>query len=172
MLIAGVAQHRVDDISKEFTGDGWKSPPQELVDAILSYLLDDVETLKACSHTSACLAQRSATPLGFPLYFCRTGLERLVDAERWDLLRYIQHLTLEVGLGTLSSKAVQEYLPHFRSFTNLHTLTLDTFHPTPFLPLSVNVLAQKPCDTSTYGRFIARISYSCTSYPSFLCWKT
>ena len=154
MLIAGVTQYQVDDISKEFTGDGWKSLPQELMDAILNYLLDDVEALKACSLT--CKRLFSATqplvhwrtrlvsrldersypiPTGFLLSFCRTGFERLVDAERWDLLRYIRHLTLEVELGTFSSWHAQEYLPHFRSITNLHTLTLDTFDPEFFLPV-------------------------------------
>jgi len=31
-------QHRVDDISKQFTGAGWKNLPQEIVDEIVDYL--------------------------------------------------------------------------------------------------------------------------------------
>ena len=39
-------QRGVDDLSKRFTGVGWKGLPQELVDEILSYLLDDLGALK------------------------------------------------------------------------------------------------------------------------------
>ena len=46
---------RVDDISKQYTGAGWKNLPQELVDEILDYLLDDLKALKACSLTCKCL---------------------------------------------------------------------------------------------------------------------
>ena len=67
-------RERVGDISKQFTGAGWKHLPQELVDEILGYLLDDLDAFKACSlickllfgatrpliHERVCLASRPA----------------------------------------------------------------------------------------------------------------
>ena len=53
--IQGDIRHRVDDISNQFPAAGWKHLPQELVDEILSYLLDDPGALKACSLTRKCL---------------------------------------------------------------------------------------------------------------------
>jgi len=48
-------QRRVDDVSKQFAGTRWKGLPQELVDEILGYLLDDLDTLTACSLMCGCL---------------------------------------------------------------------------------------------------------------------
>ena len=50
-LMPGGKQRRVDDISKQFTGAGWKHLLLELVDEILGYLLDDLDALRACSLT-------------------------------------------------------------------------------------------------------------------------
>jgi len=49
-LIPFDIQHRVDDICKQFTGAGWKNLPQEIVDEIFSYLLDNLAALEASSQ--------------------------------------------------------------------------------------------------------------------------
>ena len=138
---------RVDDISKQFTGAGWKNLPQELVDEILDYLLDDLDALKACSLT--CKRLFGATrPLVHRRFVCSSSkLEghkpigrlrrdsgafgRLIDADRSGILRYTQHLTIKAEDGTLN---LWEYLPHLRSIAKLHTLTLSDFHHHIFDP--------------------------------------
>ena len=152
-------QRRVDDISKRFTGAGWKNLPQELVDEILSYLLGDPEALGAFSQTCkhlfcttrpliherlVCLDSRPAfhKPKG-PLFNRRKrhpgAFGRLVDADRLGVLPYTRHLTLGLEQGLYYPRFnpgdVKEYLPHLRSITELRTLTLDAFHLHPFVPV-------------------------------------
>lgn len=150
-------QHRVDDISKQFTGAGWKNLPQELIDEILGYLLDDLGALKACSLTCRHLfgATRPLIHRRFRLvlkpdwaiHSKRKGLlfsrlwrrskvpERSVDVERLGLLRYALHLTLMMKDRAFDPADMQECLPHPRPITKLHTLTLDTFHAYLFVPV-------------------------------------
>ena len=153
----GGIQRRIDGISKQFTGAGWKNLPQELVDEILSYLFDDLNDLKACSltckhlfgatrpliHQRLCLASRpDLTTHSKPkrsLFSRRESapkaFERLIDADRSGLLRYTRHLTFKIGGGSLSPRTIQEYLPHLRSITKLHGLTLIAFDVHPFIPV-------------------------------------
>ena len=153
----GDIQRRIDDISKHFTGDGWKNLPQELVDEILGHLTDDLDDLKACSlackhlfgatrpliHRRLCLVSRP-DPTTYPkpkrsLFNRRESaskaFERLVDADRSGLLRYTRHLTFKIGGGSLNPKTMQEYLPHLQSITKLHGLTLIAFDVHPFIPV-------------------------------------
>ena len=154
-LITGDVQRRVDDISKRFTGAGWKGLPQELVDEILGYLLDDSDALEACSLTCKHLfgATRPLIHQRLRLVprWYRTGLEPkrslfsrrkrgpeafepLIDPGRLTLVRFTRYLTLEIERGSLSPREIQEYLPHLRSITRLRTLTLNSFHGTLFIP--------------------------------------
>ena len=72
--------------------------------------------------------------------FSRSGrdpgaYERLVDADRLDLLRYARHLTVKAEDGSLNPKNMQKYLPYLRSIPKLRTLTLGTFHLHPHIPV-------------------------------------
>ena len=153
----GDIRERIDGISKRFTGAGWKSLPQELVDEILGYLLDDLNALKACSltckrlfgttrstiHRRVCLTSRETCmerpkPKGFPFSLRSKGpeiLERLVDANRSGLLPYIQSLTFKIEDGSFHPESMEKYLPYLRSITNLYTLTLNPFRANSFIPV-------------------------------------
>ena len=154
-LTSGGIQQRVDAISKRFTGSGWKRLPQELVDEILGYLLDDLNALKACSrtckslfgatrpliHQRLCLVSRPAG-LGHPKE-PRSSLrkrtpeafKRLIDADRSGLLRYTRYLTFKIEDDSFNPENMQKYHPHLRSITNLHSLTLMPFRVRPFIPV-------------------------------------
>jgi len=153
----GSLRKRLDDISKQFTGAGWKNLPQELVDKILGYLLDDPDALKACSrtckhlfgatrpiiHRRVCLASKPTRmerpkPKG-SLFSLRRGghetFERLVHADRLGLLRYIRYLTFKTEDDSFTPENMQKYLSHLQSITNLHTLALSPFSIHPFIPV-------------------------------------
>jgi len=171
ILVLGYASHlcknptlvdirdRINEISNQFTGAGWKNLPQELVDEILGYLLpDDLGALKAFSLTCKCLfgatrplihqqlvcvdSTPDHNPKGSPLG-CHEGdpgaFERLIDADRSGVLRFTRHLTLKPKDDSFSPHFepgdLQEYLPQLRSITKLHTLTLDNFHVSLFTPV-------------------------------------
>jgi len=155
--MSGGIRRRVDDISKQFTGAGWKGLPQELVDEILAYLLDDLDALKSCSLTCkflfgaarplihrrlVCLDSRPAHPKPMRSLFSRHksgAFERLTDADRSGTIRYTRHLTFKPIVNfpkpSFEPTDMQEYLPRLRSITKLHTLTLDTFHVHLFVPI-------------------------------------
>ena len=145
---------RVNEISKRFTGAGWKNLPQELVDEIIGYLQDDPDALKACSLTCkylfgatrplihrrlVCLGSRPEYTKPKPSLlgtFNRRKrdpgvFERLIDADRSGVLPYTKYLILKPKHADNSPRFdprdVQEYLPHLRSIAKLHSLTLDTF---------------------------------------------
>ena len=150
---------RVNGISKRFPGAGWKGLPQELVDEILGYLLDNLGTLKARSLT--CKSLFGATrhlihqrllcvdsrpdphkPKGSLFTSLKRdpgAFERLIDPDHLGVLCYARHLTFEPKLNSIlphfNPRNMQEYLPYLRSITKLHTLTLDTFHLPPFTPV-------------------------------------
>ena len=129
-LPPGDIRRRVNDISKQFTGAGWKNLPQELVDEILGYLLDDLDALKVSSLTCkrlfgatrplihqrlVCLGSRLDGPKPNGSLFSRRkrnpGLfERLVDADRSGVLHYTQHLTIKVEDGCVNLRGAQEHL--------------------------------------------------------------
>ena len=157
-LTQGDIQRRVDAISKRFTGAGWKNLPQELVDEILGYLLDDLGALMACSLTCkhlfgatrplihqrlVCLDSRPDLSKLKGSLFSRYkripgAFDRLIDADRLGILPYAQRLTFKPGKDTLNPRFypgdMQECLPLLRSITKLHTLTLDAFTLHPFVP--------------------------------------
>jgi len=148
-------QHKVNEISWQFTGAGWKNLPQELVDEIIDYLLDDPDALTACSLTCkrlfgatrhfihqrlACSDSRpDHTRLkGSPLGRRKRGpgaFEQLIDADRAGVLHFTQHLSFKAEDGSLNPRNLEKYLPHLRSITKLQTLTLNTFHANPFIPV-------------------------------------
>ena len=158
-LTPGYIRRRIDNISKQFTGAGWKTLPQELVDEITGYLLGDLDALKACSLTCKRLfgATRPLIHQRLVLVDSRPehpepkqslfrswkrdpgAFSRLVDADRSGILRYTRHLTLK--LENASSRPrfnptdMQRYIPRLRSITKLHGLTLDSFHLLPFTPV-------------------------------------
>ena len=158
-LTPGGIHRRVDDISKRFTGAGWKSLPQELVDEILGLLLDDLDVLKACSLTCKrlfgaarplihqrliCLDTRPDYPKPKRSLFSRRGRHpgafgRLVDADRSDVLRYTRHLTFKptdnLSKPCFNPIHLQGYLPQLRSITKLDSLTLEIFYITSFIPV-------------------------------------
>lgn len=156
-LITGNVQHRVDNISKQFTGAGWKNLPQELVDEILGYLLDNLGALKACSlackrlfgatrpliHQRLCLAPRpDLTTHSKPMLSLFSRRKRVHEAsERWTdpkrlvLLRYTRYLTLWMRDDASDPRDVQEYLPPLRSIAKLNALTLIAFHAHLFIPI-------------------------------------
>ena len=152
-------QGRICGISRQFAGAGWKNLPQELVDEILGYLLDDLRALKACSLTCrclfsaarplihqrlVCLGSRPVHPKTKQSLFSRRkrdpgAFEQLIDADRLDILHYIRHLTLKSKLVMYSPRFkpgdIQEYLPQLRSITKLQNLTLGTFYLSRFIPV-------------------------------------
>ena len=158
-LIPDGIQQRVDNISRHFTGAGWKNLPQELVDEILGYLMNDLLALKACSLTCKhlfgatrplihrqliCLGSRAEHPKPtwslFTHYKREPGaFDRLIDADRSGVLRYAQRLTLKPRKGSrnprFGPRDMQECLPLLRSITRWHTLTLDSFNLHPFVPV-------------------------------------
>ena len=156
-LTSGDVRQRVNDISKRFTGAGWKGLPQELVDEILGYLRDDLYALKACSLTCKCLLggvrplihshQRLVCLDPRPedlkpkrSLFSRhkrdpEALEQLIDADRLGLLHYARHLTIKAEVSSLTPRNMQNYLPHLRSINRLHSLILGTFHLNPLIPV-------------------------------------
>ena len=123
--------------------------PQELVDEILGYLLGDLGTLKACSLTCKPLfgatrpiIHRRVFLVSMPAWMvprarreCPDTFERLTDAERSGLLRYVKHLTFKLGDGSFHSVNMQNHLPHLRAITNLHSLTLVPFRVRSFIPV-------------------------------------
>jgi len=158
MLTPGGIRRRVDDVSKLFTGAGWKSLPQELVDEILGHLLDDLDALKACSLTCKrlfgatrplihqqliCLDTRPGYPKQRQSRFPRRGgpgaFERLVDAGRSGVLCYTRQLTLkptdEHSKPYFGPSDLQEYLPQLQSITKLDSLTLEIFNLPLFIPV-------------------------------------
>jgi len=159
-LIPGGIQRRVDGISKRFTsGAGWNNIPQELVDEILDYLLDDLLALKACSltckhlfgATRPLIHQRLVCSDSWPLYpkskrlpFSRRkresgAFDRLIHAGRSGILPYAQCLTFKPRNDPPSPgfnpRDMQKCLPLLQSITGLHTLTLGAFHLHPFIPV-------------------------------------
>lgn len=152
--IQGNIQDRVDDISKQFTGAGWKNLPQELVDEILGYLLDDVAALKACSLTCKHLFGAARPHIHQRLVCFYSGLgrrkpksrlfsrrkrvpgafEQLIDVDRLGVLRYTRHLVFKVKYTLhppFYPRDLEQYLPHLRSITKLDSLTLVTFYIPP-----------------------------------------
>ena len=136
-LIPGGIEHRVDDISRRFTGAGWKYLPQELVDEILGLLLNDLDALKACSltckrlfgatrpllHQRVCLVSKPDRMARGYLFGRRRKrdsetFERLICADRSGLLRYTRHLTFKMKDGSFGPRNMQEYLPYLRSITD------------------------------------------------------
>jgi len=148
-------QHRVNEISWQFPGAGWKNLPQELVDEIIDYLLDDLDALTACSLTCKRLfgatrqfvhrwlvcsdSRPDHTGLKGPLLGRRKrgpgAFERLMDVDRAGVLHFTQHLTFKAEDGSLNPRNLEKYLPYLRSITKLHTLTLSTFYANPFIPV-------------------------------------
>jgi len=154
--ISGDIQHAVDGISKQFPGAGWKYLPQELVDEILGYLLDDLGALRACSLTCRYLfgAARPYIHQRLVCVYLRPepkwwlfgrckgtsgAFGRLIDADRLGVLRYTRHLSFKVEAcypdPGYNLKDLEEYLPHLRSITKLDSLALDTLHVPPFTPI-------------------------------------
>ena len=155
-LTPGGIERRVDDISKQLTGAGWKNLPQELVDAILGYLLDDPDTLKACSLTCKHLFG-AVRPLLHQQFVCSDSrldfskprgslfsrgpgaFERMIDADRLGVLPYTRHLALKLkplaDYPRLNPEDLKAYLSHLRSIARLHTLTLKSFYFHPFIPV-------------------------------------
>jgi len=145
---------RIREISRQFTGAGWENLPQELVDEILGYLLDDSPTLMACSLTCKCLFG-AARPLIHRLFVCLGSRPEhlkpkislfsrrkrdlgafgwLIDADRSGVLCYTQHLKVKLEHHSLSPRDIQENLPLLQSITKLHTLTLEIYHLHLFIP--------------------------------------
>jgi len=153
----GDIRERIDAIFKQYAGVGWRNLPQELVDEILRYFLDDLDTLKACSltckplfgatrpliHQRFCLASRPAwmerSKPKSSLFGLRWGgpeaFERLVDADRSGLLHYTRHLIFKMDAGSVNPENIPKYHPHLRSITNLHSLTLVFFRAHQFIPV-------------------------------------
>ena len=145
-------QNRIDEISKQFAGAGWKHLPRELVDEILDRLLDDPEALRACSLTCKILFSAARPLIHQRLYLVsgperpvpggslfgrnrrggHRGFERLIEVDHSGLLHYTRHLTFRMKDGSFNPGRMREYLPRLRSIARLHSLTLDTFNILPF----------------------------------------
>ena len=157
--MSGLIRRLTNKIFKNFTRAGWERLPQELVDEILGYLLDDLDALKACSLTCKHLFGPTRPLIHQHLYLV-SGPEypksrrslfgrgkskvdprafgRLIDADRLGLLRYTRHLTFKERsgiLGPFHPSEVQKHLPHLRSITRLRRLTLDQVYVPPFFPV-------------------------------------
>jgi len=152
--IPGNIRRGVDDTPEQFTGGGWKNLPRELVDEVLGYLLDDLDTLKACSLTCKFLFD-ATRPLIHRRLVClgsikvHSKLKRSLLGSRKrvpgvfegliGVLPHTRHLTFKPNYTNshrlLIPGHLQEYIPHLHLITKLHTLTLDTFHVSPFIPV-------------------------------------
>ena len=129
--------------SAEFTG-GFKRLPQETVDEILEYLVDDRRTLIACSLTSRGLLRSARRIIHRRLrlvgpeykFQCeaanRAKLLMLSAAAELGLAQYTRELTIKIG-GEFTPKNLLPYLPQFQTFARLTSLTLHDFDPSPFL---------------------------------------
>ena len=129
------------------------------MDEILGYLLNDLGALEACSLTCkslfgatralihqrlVCVGSRKVhrKPKG-SLLNRRKGdpgfFKRLIDADRSGVLHHTRHLALRpdriYSYPYFNPGDLKECLPHFRSITELHSLTLDTFHVSSFIPV-------------------------------------
>ena len=158
----GDIRERVDDVSKQFSGAGWKRLPQELVDEILGCLRDDLGALKACSltckplfaatrpliHQRVCLASSLSwierpKPKG-SLFTLRRGdpeaLRQLADADRSDLLHHIRHIIFKMEDASFNPGNIHKYHPYLRSMTNLRSLTLKPFRAHQIIPISSECL--------------------------------
>ena len=129
------------------------------MDEVLGYLLDDLGALRACSlackrlfgaarplihRQLVCLDTRPNLPKRKRSLFSRRKrdpgpFERLIDADRSGILRYTRQLTFKSKGGFLrpcfNPRDLQECLPHLQSITGLHSLTLDTFRVSSFIPV-------------------------------------
>ena len=164
-------QRRIDDISKQFTGAGWKNLPQEVVDEIVGYLLDNLAALKACSLTCKRLfgamrplIHQRLVCMGRPDKLKRSpfnipgAFNELIDRDRLGILHYTRHLALiptNITGPHYNPRDIQRYLPHLRSITHLHTLTLFHFHLTPFTPVF----------DKHFGMFTSTLRYLDIRYP-------
>ena len=121
-------QYRVSEISKQFTGAGWKNLPQELVDEIIDYLLDDLGALTACSLTCKRLFgatrhfihQRLTYSDSSPSHIKSEGsllgrrkrgpeaFERLIAADRAGVLHFTQHLTIKAEDNSANPKTLEK----------------------------------------------------------------
>lgn len=57
------------------------------------------------------------------------------NADHSGLLHYTRHLTFGIEDGFFFPRNMEQYLPHLRSITKLHALTLITFHAHLFIPV-------------------------------------
>lgn len=128
------------------------------MDGILGYLLGDLRSLKACSLTCkrlfdatrplihqhlVCFDPRPhhSKPRRWPFSRRKRDpgpFKRLIDADRSGVLPYTRYLTFKAKYPYSSAffdpSHLQEHLPRIRSITNLHTLTLQSFHVSQFYP--------------------------------------
>jgi len=191
-------QVRIDEISKQFTGAGWKNLPQELVDEILGHLLDNMRALKACSLTCRCLFG-AVRPLIHQQLAClgsRPGrlkpkrslfgprkrhpgaFKQLLDADRLGILHYTRRLTLKSKhlhyYPRFNAGDMQEYLPHFgRSPSYRVSLSKHFIFPRlSRFSMNISACSSTLYDASTYEIPGARYRSFCISFASFHCLKT
>ncbi|KAF9650474.1 hypothetical protein BDM02DRAFT_3221070 [Thelephora ganbajun] len=138
-------------IDANYSG-GWMGLPQELVGMIFEYLRTDRDALVPCSLTCRalfCSVRRIiherlyvAGPRMSPFInklakWCwisnRKYLRTLSLADDADLVQYTRHLVVEAGQA-FSPRSLRSYIPTFRKYVWLTSLTLTRFDPTPFLP--------------------------------------
>jgi len=132
----------------------FKGLPQEIVDEILEYLENDRWTLSACSLTCKGLfrsarriihrrlhvvgPEKANTSDEQEIHRCeaanRSQLRTLSAAAERGVAHYTRELTISVG-EDFTPKNLRPHLPQFQTFTQLTTLKLHRFDPTPFLPV-------------------------------------
>ena len=156
--------------------------PRDLIEEIIEYHHGDLGTLMACALTCRALfsavrrlihrkvkfsmwrsfppeklvdriAER-AFPGRRPKDWCEGHLRYLSMAGKRGLLDYAREVQIEIG-PNFSPQSLEIYLPHFQSFTQVHTLRISSLNLTRFLPTFEACFAQfVPTLRSLYIPFV------------------
>ena len=117
---------------------GWKTLPQELVDEILTYLMDDFLSLVSCSYSSKALFC-STRPLIHRTLCLSTGIStdrhrssprnlaqfnKFLLAKRSQVLQYTTHLIIRLGSDFVPEN-LRPHLRYFRTMRGITSLEID-----------------------------------------------
>ena len=135
--------------------------PRDIVEEIIQLHRGDLKTLRACSLTCRALFSavrglihervRLSPRRSYPPHklkdrieekvlpgwrprtdWCEVHLRHLSMGGKLGLMDYARELCIDIGLD-FTPESLEVYLPHFRSFNQVHTLRISTFDTPKFL---------------------------------------